>query len=573
MGSSAAARELRAALSAASEWGRSAPSAVRSSGAQPAQDVVRLLAREDDESSQSLSDKRCLTTVVSLLQEDSAAVLGALQALSTAVTAGITPDVFGDYADRPNDWDASAAADAHRSVAHTSLRACTLLLRGWAAAARRRAVPRVPAASSDTRLPRGVDQPLAEATIVEIDPSDLETSTPASPEVQLSALRSAILAAAAHAADDGMPAPWIDAPGAEAADACLLAAGSVVGPRSAPAAPACAQYALGPLAATLMRAPTAMQQQPGGGALPHVPGPAETLARAVSARQLAALVRMCVGAGLSEVVPRAIYPVLACLQDSSPVVQGLGLAALHHVAVKGLPSDLRPHQGVVLQQALRLATGCEARVWPVCAPCCVALAAALGGADDPRSLVHGKVMATLLAEGERHSHDPYRRVPLLHSLVPMVQLTGLVTVAHFARLMPLLLGWLHALDAGTQVGAARALCAVVRVSWPRVPVHARAVWEHAVVAVRELQGRNAAAHAAGTDARAAVDALTPAQREVWEGLVVLGALLYLAGGERFRANMEPGGEWGSREGMVGALCHVAVRAAEGLAGARPDGRA
>lgn len=58
------------------------------------------------------------------------------------------------------------------------------------------------------------------------------------------------------------------------------------------------------------------------------------------------------------------------------------------------------------------------------------------------------------------------------------QALGAVSVRHFARLMPLLLRWLHAPTTRTQDAAVAALQAVVLGCWPRVGVHAPLLWRH-----------------------------------------------------------------------------------------------
>jgi len=58
------------------------------------------------------------------------------------------------------------------------------------------------------------------------------------------------------------------------------------------------------------------------------------------------------------------------------------------------------------------------------------------------------------------------------------QALGCVAVRYFARLMPLLLGWLHTRGRATRAGALAALETLVKTCWPRMPAHAGLLWQH-----------------------------------------------------------------------------------------------
>lgn len=59
-----------------------------------------------------------------------------------------------------------------------------------------------------------------------------------------------------------------------------------------------------------------------------------------------------------------------------------------------------------------------------------------------------------------------------------MQAMGAVTTRHFARLLPLLLRWLHAASDATKVAAVTALRAVTLSCWPRMPAHAPLLRQH-----------------------------------------------------------------------------------------------
>lgn len=86
------------------------------------------------------------------------------------------------------------------------------------------------------------------------------------------------------------------------------------------------------------------------------------------------------------------------------------------------------------------------------------------------------VPAVLLDAGELGGHNPERAAAWLAAAPAMFPWLGLQLAAHFARLMPLLLGWCLAPAAPVQAAALDALLAALRLTWPRAAAHAPAVW-------------------------------------------------------------------------------------------------
>lgn len=61
-------------------------------------------------------------------------------------------------------------------------------------------------------------------------------------------------------------------------------------------------------------------------------------------------------------------------------------------------------------------------------------------------LRYRQFLGEMLNELERHRDDQARRVIWLQEVTPLMEAMGLVLVAHFSRLLPLLYYWLHAPD-------------------------------------------------------------------------------------------------------------------------------
>lgn len=82
----------------------------------------------------------------------------------------------------------------------------------------------------------------------------------------------------------------------------------------------------------------------------------------------------------------------------------------------------------------------------------------------------------LLDQGELGAHQPDRAAAWLAAVPPLFPRLGLQLAAHFARLMPLLLGWALAPWPAVREAALRALLGVLRLTWPRAGAHAALVW-------------------------------------------------------------------------------------------------
>ena len=129
---------------------------------------------------------------------------------------------------------------------------------------------------------------------------------------------------------------------------------------------------------------------------------------------------------------------------------------------------------------------------------------------------------------------------------------GLVTVRYFARLLPLLLGWLHSPDRATSFKSLEVLQSILQNTWPRVSVHAPLLWQHIVAlyfasiedagqAVSQTSGLCKAEHAFAEMVVASDESRLMTSRSsdcMTEALVFTGVLLYWSGSKRFRQHVE-----------------------------------
>jgi hypothetical protein len=64
---------------------------------------------------------------------------------------------------------------------------------------------------------------------------------------------------------------------------------------------------------------------------------------------------------------------------------------------------------------------------------------------------YGAIMKEMLEDLDRHRNDEARRIVWLQLVSPQFESMGIVLVAHFKHLLPLLYYWLHAQDESTQL--------------------------------------------------------------------------------------------------------------------------
>eukprot|EP00850_Spirogloea_muscicola_P001031 SM000004S14901 [mRNA] locus=s4:111560:113632:+ [translate_table: standard] len=210
-----------------------------------------------------------------------------------------------------------------------------------------------------------------------------------------------------------------------------------------------------------------MRQAPaGGGDLRDAAADLEALVLQADASELQALVRA------------ALPCVLTALDHFSPAVKRASLVALDRFVRAAAAEDLAWFGPVTSDALCHNLVACHKELWPLAVPLAVGLATRLEGANA-RSLLYGQVFETLLGEVERHSEAVAWRLVWLDSILPLVQALGLVLLAHFKRLLPLLLHWLHSLDEATVLKrfapsatpSLAVLIVTLRCTWPRAPAH------------------------------------------------------------------------------------------------------
>ncbi|GMH38530.1 hypothetical protein BSKO_06414 [Bryopsis sp. KO-2023] len=210
--------------------------------------------------------------------------------------------------------------------------------------------------------------------------------------------------------------------------------------------------------------------------------------RLVAAHQLLWCTSHCGGQNFSERVANCLFPfVFSTIDDPSPSVQAVGLTSLGVLNDKVQTSWLTPWREVLLNTlsgAIRnaVSSGNES-VWRRLFPLASQLVVRIEG-GHPRKAGYD-VLISLMIEGVgmRVLQKPHR-VILMESLQPLVEALGLVTVRHFADLIPLLCGYCCSDESDTMAAGLTTLALVVKHTWPRIPPHAGVLWKVVVAAYR-----------------------------------------------------------------------------------------
>jgi hypothetical protein len=183
-----------------------------------------------------------------------------------------------------------------------------------------------------------------------------------------------------------------------------------------------------------------------------------------------------------------LFPVLtAAVQDPSPSVQNYALWTLHHIFTISNAKELAPWAVKLVEMNRRAIIGCDEIVWPAAAAASTLLARKLDAGGGAASVMFSTTPAynphfitlfeALLDEAERHAHSPARSVIWLKTVpLTVFPLLGIHLTRYFRRLMPLLLEWCVSIQKKVRLSALRAVHAVVRATWPRMPAHAEVIW-------------------------------------------------------------------------------------------------
>ena len=224
------------------------------------------------------------------------------------------------------------------------------------------------------------------------------------------------------------------------------------------------------------------------------------------------------------------------LDHQSAAVRREGCAALVALVAAATRTELRWHGAALVDAASRTLAGSAAQVFGAAAAAHVAVAVAVSG-DDPRDPGLAAALTAMLEAANSRGHEPEVAAAWVAEAPALLSAVKLCAAVHLTRLLPPLLGWLHARDDATALGAATCLELLCTMTWPRMPSHAAGMWPDLARAYLEADARGG--RAATASLRAALERVV--------------AVLQLTAGARFDVAWRAGTDGGAAAPLLAPL--------------------
>lgn len=171
---------------------------------------------------------------------------------------------------------------------------------------------------------------------------------------------------------------------------------------------------------------------------------------------------------------------LTALDHWSSEVKGQGMISFIHIAKNVNTTDFGGYGDVILDACCHNIISSD-EIWHYAVEMSVRLVTCLQR-NNPRSPWFERLLNEMLGHLERQPRDKDRRIAWLKLVEPLFCCVGLVLLAHFRRLFPLLFQWMHADDDETVLLVLERIRAVVKLTWIRSsPYTVRLVDELAIL--------------------------------------------------------------------------------------------
>lgn len=168
---------------------------------------------------------------------------------------------------------------------------------------------------------------------------------------------------------------------------------------------------------------------------------------------------------------------LTGIDHHSPLIKKPSLLGLSQAINLSSLSSLRWYGEVAIVATCHSLIGCEEDMWEVSLTVAVKLSRRIHGKDG-RGKWYDHIMDVTISDMERRSDQKNRRLFWLkNGLLPLLDTMGLIIVAHFKRLLPLLCLWLRDSDDQSVLLVVENLKAIVKNTWPRIWVHKKRLME------------------------------------------------------------------------------------------------
>ncbi|XP_057858364.1 uncharacterized protein At2g39910 isoform X2 [Cryptomeria japonica] len=171
---------------------------------------------------------------------------------------------------------------------------------------------------------------------------------------------------------------------------------------------------------------------------------------------------------------------LTALDHWSPDVKVQAMSSFVHLANNLNSTELGWYKDAILDASCRSIPGSE-QFWQSVMEISVTLVICIEG-KNPRAHWYRELLGAMLGEMERHSEDKERRIIWLQQIEPLFKAMGLVILAFFKRLFPLLFHWLHAKDDATVILVLKRVLTITKLTWIRKTPYIERLVEELVLA-------------------------------------------------------------------------------------------
>lgn len=229
----------------------------------------------------------------------------------------------------------------------------------------------------------------------------------------------------------------------------------------------------------------------------------------------------CLGR-VEGIVSRVVPCVLRAIDHRSSSVRREGCAALAALVAATTRAELRWHADALVDAASSTLEGSTPEIFGAAAAAHARIVLAVCS-DDFRDPLLATALGSMIEAAASRSHEPAVAAGWVLEAPKLIFASKLCVAAHLERLLPPLLGWLHARADATAIGACECLELTCKMAWPRMYAHAASLWPDVARAYCEA------------DARESTVKLRAALKRVV-------ALVQLAAGESFEAAWRRSGD-------------------------------
>ncbi|XP_073011340.1 uncharacterized protein At2g39910 [Typha latifolia] len=178
---------------------------------------------------------------------------------------------------------------------------------------------------------------------------------------------------------------------------------------------------------------------------------------------------------------------LTALDHWSPEVKEQGMASFVHVSKNVTATELSWYEEAILDACCRNIPASD-ELWYRVVEVSVLLLTCTQR-NNPRSLWFEQMLNEMLGHLERQPYNKERRIAWLTLIEPIFNAMGLLILAHFRRLFPLFLQWMHADDDKTIILVLERLGTIVQLTWVRQSPYTERLVDELILLYKESATR------------------------------------------------------------------------------------